>query len=187
MTEREYQDREAEWDRRFDVIADPATREAVRDFYRTFYAPEKLIRWWASLYDPDLGGFYYANSARDNEGFLPDMESTLQIVQRLRPFDPNEDLAAYLGPEITEKMIRFYQSKQDPADGYFYHPQWTREVSRAKVMRYTRDLDWATAVLRWLHAKPLYPTALDRAKETAKTEEKTPAREWEPNARSVTA
>ncbi|MBP5349598.1 MAG: hypothetical protein J6Z13_04545, partial [Clostridia bacterium] len=55
------------------------------------------------------------------------------------------------------------------------------------VMRYTRDLDWANAVLRWLHANPLYPTALDRAIETAKTEEKTQAREWEPNARSVTA
>ena len=188
MTEEEKRDKETgEWDRRFDVIADPATREAVRVFYRTFYAPEKLIRWWASLYDPELGGFYYANSARDNEGFLPDMESTLQIVQRLRPFDPDGDLAAYLGPEITEKMIRFYQSKQDPADGYFYHPQWTREVSRAKVMRYTRDLDWSIAVLGWLHSAPLYPTALDRAKDAPPKGETAAKREWEPNAASVTA
>ena len=184
MTEKERIERETgEWDRRFDVIADPKTRAAVRDFYRTFYDPEKLIRWWASLYDPDQGGFYYANSARDHEGFLPDMESTFQIVQRLRPFDPNGDLAAYLGRAITEKMIDFYQSKQDPSDGYFYHPQWTREVSRAKVMRYTRDLDWTITVLGWLHAAPLYPTALDRAKDAPKSE----TRAWEPNAASVTA
>ena len=111
------------------------------------------------------------------------MESTLQIVQRFRPFDQNGDLAAYLGPEITAKMIRFYQTKQDPEDGYFYHPQWPREVSRARVMRYTRDLDWATAVLRWLHAAPLYPTAFDRAKAPATAS--TATREWEPTVASV--
>ena len=164
MTEKERTEKtDSEFSARFDVIEDPKTRAAVKDFYETFFAPEKIIRWWAGLYDPERGGFYYANSARDTEGFLPDMESTLQIVQRFRPFDQNGDLAAYLGPEITAKMIRFYQTKQDPEDGYFYHPQWPREVSRARVMRYTRDLDWATAVLRWLHAAPLYPTAVDRA------------------------
>ena len=187
MTEEQKEKECAVWDSRFDRIADPKTREAVRDFYREFYDPEKLIRWWAGLYDPDLGGFYYADSARDTEGFLPDMESTLQIAQRLRPFGPDGDLAAYLGPEITAKMIAFYQSKQDPEDGYFYHPQWTRETSRAKVMRYTRDQDWAIAVLRWLHSAPLYPTALDRAKNADRTAHPTATQDWEPNVASVTA
>jgi len=158
---------ERQYAARFDVIADPEVREAVKGFYEEFYDPEKLIRWWAGLYDPDRGGFYYANSARDNDGFLPDMESTLQIVQRLRGFDSGNDLARYLGPDITAKMIKFYQDMQDPDDGYFYHPQWTKAQSRQNVMRYTRDQDWAIAVLSWLHSEPLYPTALDRAKGSA--------------------
>ena len=173
---------ERRFDGRFDVIADPKVREAVRGFYEEFYDPEKMIRWWAGLYDPDLGGFYYANSARDTEGYLPDMESTFQIVQRLRVLDPDSDLAAFLGPAITEKMIRFYREKQDPDDGYFYHPQWTKEESRKKVMRYTRDLDWTVTVLKWLHSSPLYPTALDRAGSGDGV-----ATAWEPNARSVSS
>ena len=201
---REEEERAAQWAARFDVISDAETRAAVKDFYEEFYDPEKLIRWWAGLYDPELGGFYYSNSARDNEGYLPDMESTLQIVQRLRNFDPNADLARYLGPEITAKMIKFYQDMQDPDDGYFYHPQWTKEQSRANVMRYTRDQDWAIRVLGWLHSAPLYPTALDRASGSAGSNQVTVRRlasqagstasasksfsaDWEPNVSSVTS
>ena len=148
---------------RFNVISDPTVRAAVKDFYETFYDPEGIIRWWAGLYDPELGGFYYANSARDNDGFLPDMESTWQIINRLRQFD--SDLARYLGPEITAKIIEFYQTKQDPDDGYFYHPQWGKsgDGDLMSLMRRTRDQDWAIAALENLHSAPLYPTALDRA------------------------
>ena len=167
---------------RFDVIADPAVRAAVKGFYEEFFEPEKLIRWWAGLYDPAAGGFYYSDSARDNDGFLPDMESTYQILWRLRDVVP--DLPAFLGREITGKIVSFFQSKQDPADGYFYHPQWTREVSRKNVMRYTRDQDWAVFVLGWLGAAPLYPTALDRAANGGK---ETSSPEWQPNAASVRA
>ena len=169
-----------EYAARFDVIADPTVRAAVKDFYESFYEPEKLIRWWAGLYDPDLGGFYYANSARGVDGYLPDMESTYQILWRLRDFVP--DLPGFFGPEITGKIVRFYRSRQDPSDGYFYHPQWTKEQSRANVMRYSRDQDWAIFVLGWLGAKPLYPTAIDRA---ANGEGATTSPEWEPNETSV--
>ena len=178
------EERRAEIDRlfetRFDVIADPDVREAVRGFYEEFFDPEALIRWWASLYDPDLGGFYYADSARDHDGFLPDMESTYQILWRLKDFVP--DLKEYLGSELTEKIVTFFQTKQDPDDGYFYHPQWTREESRKNVMRYSRDQDWAIFVLDWLGAKPLYPTALDRA---ANEGGETTSPEWEPSEPSV--
>ena len=200
--EREEQERyervERQFAERFNVISDPAVREAVQGFYEEFYDPEKIIRWWAGLYDPDLGGFYYANSARDTDGYLPDMESTLQIVQRLRTF--NSDLANYLGPDITAKMIKFYQDMQDPDDGYFYHPQWSKAVSRRNVMRYTRDQDWAIAVLGWLHSAPLYPTALDRAAGSADVVDATVQRlasyaglqpvaaaSWQPNVQSVTS
>ena len=181
---------ESEWAARFNVIANPTVRAAVKDFYEDFYDPEKMIRWWAGLYDPDLGAFYYSNSARDYEGFLPDIESTMQIVNRLRAFDPDEDLANYLGPTITAKMINFLQSKQSEEDGYFYHPQWAKPYTELNTMRYTRDQDWTIAMLRWLHSEPLYPTAIDRATANAanenQSEQSAPTAEgWTPNEASV--
>ena len=165
---------EEEFASRFNVITDPTVKAAVKDFYETFYEPEKIMRWWAGLYDPEIGGFYYANSARDNAGyganaFLPDMESTWQIINRLRQFDSN--LAHYLGSEITAKIVEFYQTRQDPDDGYFYHPQWGKGSgdNLMSLMRRTRDQDWAIAALANLNSAPLYPTALDRAKNSATT------------------
>lgn len=37
---------------------------------------EKFYMWLASLYDPETGGLYYSVSARDNDVYLPDLEST---------------------------------------------------------------------------------------------------------------
>ncbi|MBO4283701.1 MAG: hypothetical protein J5958_03655 [Clostridia bacterium] len=181
---------ESVWASRFDVIENPSVRAAVKDFYEDFYEPEKLIRWWAGLYDPELGAFYYSNSARDYVGFLPDIESTMQIVNRLRQFDPDEDLANYLGPDITAKMISFLQSKQSKDDGYFYHPQWAQPYTELNTMRYTRDQDWTIAMLNWLHSAPLYPTAIDRAMASAanenQSEQSAPTAEgWTPNEASV--
>ena len=48
------------------------------DYYGT-----DVFSWLASLYDRDSGMFYYADSARDNEGFLPDVESTAQALNLL--------------------------------------------------------------------------------------------------------
>ena len=175
---------EEAWAMRFDTIEDPDVRAAVKDFYEGIYDPEKLIRWWAGLYDPDRGGFYYSNSARDQDGFLPDMESTYQILNRVRDFVP--DLAEFLGEDLVAKIVTFYQEKQDQSDGYFYHPQWTKAESRANVMRYSRDQDWAIFVLGWLGAKPLYPTALDRAAQSSQSGGSTTT-DWQPNVASVTS
>ena len=191
---------EAAWEHRFDGVYDPNLKEAIVTLFDAYDA-EGIIRWWAGLYDPEIGGFYYPNSGRDNEGFLPDMESTYQISSRIRDFVENNDLRAYFGEEISNKIIAFYQSRQDPDDGYFYHPQWSKETSRANVMRYTRDLDWATTMLGWLGAEPLYPTAYDRleGKTASNTNEVTIKRlaalkglrptlgaDWAPNVTSVT-
>ena len=187
--EREEEERiERVWATRFDVISDPQLKAAVKDFYETFYEPEKIIRWWAGLYDPERGAFYYANSARDNDGFLPDMESTYQIVNRFRTF--NSNLAEYLGPTITAKMIKFYQDMQDPSDGYFYHPQWTKAQSRQNNMRYTRDQDWALSVLDWLHSEPKYTPAKYRINSAGLYDEEVPrllssGSGWQANETSV--
>ena len=44
---------------------------------------ENVYKWLASLWDGEAGGFYYSISARDNEGFYPDRESTAQALNSL--------------------------------------------------------------------------------------------------------
>ena len=47
-------------------------------FYR-----KKTLAWLVGLYDSERGGFYYSDSAKRYEGFLPDAESTYQILSLL--------------------------------------------------------------------------------------------------------
>ena len=51
---------------------------AMKELYE-LWTPD-LYRWVARLWSREEGGFYYSNSARDNEPFLPDIESTLQAL-----------------------------------------------------------------------------------------------------------
>ena len=65
--------------------------EAIRDMY-TLYKPE-MIDWFAELYDPTVGGYYYSNGAKDNEkigyqgvcyDLRPDTESTEQALRFIK-------------------------------------------------------------------------------------------------------
>ena len=108
------------------------------------------------------GAFYYANSARDYEGFLPDVESTsqaLSLLNSLGAFSLQGGWQNAIPDDMKEKLIVFCQQLQDKDSGYFYHPQWGSNVGAA---RRGRDLGWAIGILDNLGAKPLYPTALDR-------------------------
>ena len=55
--------------------------EALSAIYG-FY-DEQMYLWLARLWDGDVGGFYFSNSARDNPQFLPDLESTMQALMHL--------------------------------------------------------------------------------------------------------
>ena len=139
-------------------ILDEDTMNSVRALY-DLYGSEIFI-WWANLYDPDIGGFYFSNSARDNIGFLPDIESTVQLLNGMQS---SKLLSAYgnsyanaLPDDIKEKLIAFAQGLQSPDDGYFYHPQWGTNIINA---RRGRDCNWATQMLTRLGEKPLYDAA----------------------------
>ena len=56
----------------------------VRDMKELYavYTPD-VVDWLAGIYDNESGGFYYSNSGRDNDGFLPDIESTNQATNYL--------------------------------------------------------------------------------------------------------
>ena len=134
-------------------------KEAVNEL-RTLmngYSEENYI-WMAKLWDKEIGGFYYSNSARDNEGFLPDIESTMQI---LRCVDAIGLLSSLGGPnkalpdDIKESLLKFTKEMQSSDDGYFYHKQWSKNV---KVNRRGRDLGWSVALITELGNMPFYDT-----------------------------
>ncbi len=101
-----------------------------------------MLCWLARLFDPETGGFYYSNSAKDNEEFLPDIESTnqvLAILERSGVISSYDDM-----PSLIKREIAFFVSqREDRETGLFFHPQWKYEVSRSHLPRLSRDLDAA--------------------------------------------
>ena len=113
-----------------------------------FYDGAAIVDWIAGLYDPEIGGFYYSNSARDTEGYLPDLESTWQHLDNIASSGGWRDINAALPESVREKLLSFAKGMQSPTDGYFYHPQWRQGRENLQNDRYGRDLGWATAIIR---------------------------------------
>ena len=145
---------------------------AVLDAYREYYAfhEVRMCEWLARLFDPDIGGFYYSNSARDNDILvrwdgvtckgLPDIESTMQALQFLKWTGIIESSMEL--PEWMRSKIRdFTCSLMSSEDGYFYHPQWGKDISDA---RRGRDLDWGVGLANSLGFKLPCPSAYERMK-----------------------
>ena len=134
--------------------------EALEELYSLY--DRSVIEWFAGLWDPQAGGFYYSNSARDYEGFLPDIESTCQALGALSAVCDSSRWGGKfdnaLPEDIKKKIGQFTVSLMDE-DGYFYHPQWGKEVSTS---RRGRDLDWAVSNARRFGVKLPYPSALER-------------------------
>ena len=133
--------------------------EALKEYYFEMFREGDLVGWLASLYSPEHGGFYYSNSARDNEGFLPDIESTHQAIWWFY----NQSLKGALTPTefypewFRLGVIRFMKERQDK-NGYFYHPQWEKSFTDKRPHRRGRDLGWATVTLGKFGAAPTYDT-----------------------------
>ncbi len=130
--------------------------EAVKNYYEWVCTPDTLS-WFANLYDPAIGGFYYSNSARDNEGYLPDAESTSQALGVWEKFGvPNP--YSQIPEWMRQQIIAFLKGLQDPKTGYFYHPQWSKEEVDAHLSRRARDLSKSVSSLRVLGSAPTYDT-----------------------------
>ena len=160
------------WEERWSALdgkLDADAIDAIRGLYE-FY-DDSVYEWLANLWSCEVGGFYYSNSARDYEGFLPDLESTRQVLAIIRTSgmmrdygeDNDKAFVSALPADIRNKIVSFVKSCQSPDDGYFYHPQWESVGSS----RRSRDLDWAIEILNLFGEKPSYPTALDRLSGTA--------------------
>lgn len=165
--------KEQQWQR----LSDEVTRRGgngndVVEAYKELYSvhnEEGIATWLGGLFDPDIGGFYYSNSARDNEYgeyngekhyFLPDIESTNQATNFLmttRMIGSCMELPEWM----RKKIIAFNCSLQDPDDGFIYHPQWGKNIRQS---RRGRDLMWSVAMEEKFNFKLPYPTANERLK-----------------------
>ena len=129
---------------------------------------ETLYIWLAGLWEPSVGGFYYSETARDYDGFLPDIESTAQALGYMQGVGLCQSRGAtYSGavsPEMRSSLLKFAKGLQYEDDGFFYHPQWGKDIVTS---RRGRDLSWAVGVIKELGDTPTYPTPMDRAKSGA--------------------
>ena len=170
--------KEEEWVALENAI-DPKYSEDIISALRTLYSiySKDVVTWYANLYEPSIcvcngacegtvncggGGFYYSNSARDTVGYLPDVESTRQALN----FISASGIATSMGgqsyvdfiPESMKKqIITFIRGLQDE-NGYFYHPQWGKELTDSQISRRARDLNWSTKTLTDLGVSPRYDT-----------------------------
>lgn len=146
------------------VFSDDNARDtamAMTEFLN-FVTEGDTLAWLAGLYDGERGGFYFSNSARDNDGYLPDLESTRQAIS----FFNSSRAMSYIAPTYIEAfpswmrddVVYFVKSMQDPYDGYFYHPQWDKIEASRSLGRVGRDLNWATMLLDYFGKKPTYDT-----------------------------
>ena len=157
--------RAAEWQALRNKIGEShgdAIVAALRDLYTVF--DTDMLSWMASLYDPAIGGFYYSCSARDTDRvicpdgeyqLLPDIESTYQALAFMKGVGltaAGESFVDVLPESVKEKIGKFFYGMQD-ADGYFYHPQWGKNIT---ISRQGRDLGSALRVLSDLGITPRY-------------------------------
>lgn len=137
------------------------TAEATEDFYSIY--SDRIYEWLAGLWDGKVGGFYYSNSARDNEPYFPDIESTSQAFNFLSS-EGIVDRFDGFPTAMKDKAVKFIAGCQDPTDGYFYHKGWGKNISTS---RRTRDMGKGLSVIHGFGATELYPSAYDRIKAAA--------------------
>ncbi len=136
-----------------------AVTYAVKEYYEKI-CTEDIIDWFANLYDPTVGGYYFSNGARDTDGYLPDLESTSQAIGFLQSSGMLDKFGGSYKAGVPlwmqEQIIAFCKKCQDPETGFFYHPQWTKAMVDAQLSRRARDMDSATGLLNRFGSKPTY-------------------------------
>ncbi len=119
--------------------------ESLKLMYSLF--DEDTYLWLLGLYSPEIGGFYYSNSARDNSQFFPDLESTAQALEFLDKTGLdgiyNESIGDTLPTEIRTAIYNFALSLRHE-DGYYYHPQWGTAINSS---RKGRDQGWGNEII----------------------------------------
>ena len=119
-----------------DAVIGTAATDALKDMDADLFGQD-IYLWLARLYDQKTGAFYYSNSARDNYGFLPDIESTSQaltILYRLG-ITSSSNGRYILTEEERARLGAWIQMCQSGRDGYYYHPQWGTNIGDSRKGR----------------------------------------------------
>ncbi len=132
--------------------------DALKDYYGTF-ASSRVISWFADLYDTETGAFYYSNSGRNTVGYGPDIESTEQALGFLNNTGVFDEIGGVenIPASMKTALGKWVKGLQDP-NGYFYHPQWSKDLVDSKLSRRARDLDRAIYLLQIAGLNPTYDT-----------------------------
>ena len=141
-----------------------STVAAIKELYQL--VDKDMLSWLGRLFDTEIGGFYYSNSARESEEFLPDIESTCQAISIL---ERSGALTSYeMLPNELRKGIGCFITSCADQSGFFYNSQWGKEETDKKLGRRGRDLASAIALASVLGFKLPYPTVLNRIEAGAK-------------------
>ena len=133
----------------------------VADAMRTYYSmfDDKLIDWSAHLYDKGHGAYYTCSVGRDTEGYLPDVESTVQMLR----FLDGSGMFRHVGgtwtkalPEWMHHQMVYYAKSIQDENGFFYYSSWAKETADELISRRARDLGWCTSLITELGEKPMY-------------------------------
>lgn len=123
---------------------------------------KNIVDFLISTYDPDTGAFTYSPSGVYTPGFEGEMEATATWMVAFPGMGLiNSDFVSdpYVPDGFFEKMIEFYQSRQNPDDGYFYDPLYGNYMIETKRERTSGK---AAGNLVQIGGKPLYPTYQER-------------------------
>ena len=129
----------------------------------------EVIDWLAGLYDKKSGGFYYAESSRDNEQFEPDIESLVQailLLDRMGLITRDENRRLITPEAFKEAALKFLSERQDESDGYFYDPIYREIAGTEKKDRNTTFASW---IFKGYGVKTPYPLPGERMAKSAET------------------
>ena len=155
--------REPMWERVYNDLGGDEKAKGIVSALKTMYTmyTDDLVEWYANLYDPNLGAWYCTTSGKENEGFLPDIESTSQALNFINTSGLIDhlggDWTAVLPDEMKAKLIKFAKRMQEP-NGFFYNFLKTVEEGDASLGKRGRDLGWCSGILKKLGASPTYDT-----------------------------
>ncbi len=114
--------------------------------------------WLVGLYDPETGGFYNTTSGAKHEGYYPSIEATGFFCAMCSKTESGA--IAAMPDEFRQKLINFFQSRQDPETGWFIeeYPKAPSYNDRDKMRVHEQAVD----KLKQLGSKPLYPLPEER-------------------------
>ncbi len=134
------------------VHAENAELDAALAGFEALY--QDSLPWMAKLYDPQSGGFYESVGLKEDKElkrYGPDIQATAQVIILL-----NSNGLIKNAPQLAkDKLIHYFESRQNPETGYFVDPDYPEMVENQRVLG--RALGYSVGALKTLGSDPLYP------------------------------